>query len=714
MDFVDFFKLLYRRKVTLIVVPLITVIAAYFLVKNIPDVYISHTRIATGLVDKTQQMPGAGSEDENKISQQFDNLKQMLLLKKVLGQVSYQLILHDLNSNTPYRKPSKQLSEMSAAEKQHAQEVFTHKYQTMDELSLWNKDEAGLYKLLRSMKYDDASISSKLTVYRISSSDYVMLEFGSENPQLSAVVLNTLCSEFINYYTSILKRNKNKAVNYLDSLLIQKQNAMNEKMVTLKEYKIQNRILNLNEQAKSLYGQIADFETRREVAEKDIIANAAAIKDIDSKFNPADRRYFESTMTSVNRDIVRTKEQLKNANQKYIASNYDARYKSEMDSLQSILSDQIQRSTDNYIYSPLSAKQNLVTQKLNLEVNRELSQNSVASLNGELDRLNRKLDKLVPSEAVIQSYENDIDVLSKEYLELLAKYNQANFDSGNTIQLRQVEKAMPGELQPGKKMLLVILSGIISFVFCLFVMFVLFFFDRSIHNAAQLANASELPVLGYLNRIEKDQLDLGALWRQQQADGSVQLFKELLRSIRFEIENEMLYNKVLAITSLQSGEGKTFLTVSLAYALAQTNKKVLIIDGNFQHPDITDTIKTNNYLNNYFKDSPIQDVAAADFPISILGNNDGDRSVLEISTRTNIDAKFAELKKNYDIILIETASLQSMSKAKEWFAFADKVVTVFEAGKTITNTSKEEIAYLKAMGGQFSGFVLNKVAKTSV
>lgn len=96
-EFLQFLRLLQRNKVTLILVPLITVIVCYFLVKRLPDSYDAHARIATGLVDKTDQVVTKSKEEQDsQIARKFESLIQVMLLKRTLDQVSYRLILNDL------------------------------------------------------------------------------------------------------------------------------------------------------------------------------------------------------------------------------------------------------------------------------------------------------------------------------------------------------------------------------------------------------------------------------------------------------------------------------------------------------------------------------------------------------------------------------------------------------------------------------------------
>ncbi len=405
---------------------------------------------------------------------------------------------------------------------------------------------------------------------------------------------------------------------------------------------------------------------------------------------------------------------MKQANDRYIQNNFDPVYSTTIDSLKQELTQRIHESSDSYISNPLSAKEALVTQKLNMEIAREIARNSEQSITDELRRLNLKLDNLVPNEAVIQSFESSIDVASREYLEILQKYNQATMESNTGMQLRQVEKAPPGRPQPSKKMLLIILSGIISFVFCVFVFFVLFYFDRSIHGPRQLAAAADLPVIGYLNKLKESQVDLETLWDRALVNKAIQAYKDLLRAIRFEIENDLKDGKVLVITSFTEGEGKTFVAASLAYTFSKVNKKVLIIDGNFAHPDITNTLNTSIYLETLFKYDRLTKLPESTGLITIAGNKGGDTSILEIADREHVASRMDELKAQFDIIIIETPALITMSKAKEWMLFADKVVAVFEAGKTIKGESKTNNAYLKSLGAKFCGFVINKLPPTAV
>lgn len=705
-EFVQFLRLLQRNKITLILVPLITVILCYFLVRRLPDTFESHARIATGLVDKTDQVvTKAKDEQDQQIARKFESLIQVMRLKRTIDQVSYRLILNDLKGlkDSTWREPVKELETMSKAERSKAIALITEKYKKREELFLSKPYENQLNNIIVDMGYGANALREKLIIYRTGVGDYIDIEFEAENPELAAYVINTLSEEFISDNSSRVVGNNKKTIDFLQSFMLQKLGALNGRMNTLRNFKIQNRVLNLNEQAKSIYGQMADYETRREVAQKDIVALGAAINNIDKKFDPTERKYFESALTGINQKIIASKSNLRALNERYVLSNFDQRLKFSMDSLRSQLTEEIDEATDKYAYNPMALKQDLVTQKLQMEISLELAKNSVASIQGELNRLNRKFDGLVPNEATIQEYETSIDIASKEYIEALQRYNEASLEFSFPVYLRLIERAMPGEVQASKKMVLVVLSGVISFTFCVFVFFILFYIDKSIRYPLQLANATERPVLGYLNALDKGS-NLSLSGMNASDDKSIRLYKNLVRSIRYELDNEIDDPKIITVTSLSHGVGKTSFVVALAWAFSKINKSVLIIDGNFGQPDISKLNPDTSLIENFVKSNTV--IEASSGQIRILGNKGGDISLLELADEKSVGDRLQVLKTQFDIILVETDSLTAMNKAKEWITFSDRVVAVFAAGRSISDDDQSKIQYLNNLEGKFSGWVL--------
>lgn len=716
MELRNFLKVLVKQKFILLIVPLIAAIITILLVRKMQNTYKSTSRIATGLVQRSDLYVNRDNNQESKINQEFSNIIQMMMLKKVINQVTYQLIIHDLsNPAAPYREPSKLVKNLNEGQRRGALNVFTEKYNKQEELSLWDKNQNSLQKLLESMDYDYKSLTKVLNIYRLENSDYILMEFKSENPSLSASTLNLLAKNFIDYYTTISNRNKNKSVNFLDSLLKAKEALLNLKMAELKNYKIKNKVLDVSQQANVLMSQIADFESRKQEASKNIYAYSGAINNIDSKFDPKDRKYLESTVTQSNQNISATRNRLTAINEEYIKSNFAPRYKKTIDSLQNSITDLIDQSNDRVSTNPLAAKQDLVKQKLELETNLELAKNSVSSLDNEVKKLTGQLNMLAPNQATIQAFEKDIEVESKEYLELTQKLNEANMEASFPVQLTQVEMAMPGQPEPSKKLLLIFLSAVVSFVFCVVILFILFYLDKSVSDPNTLANKTEQPVVGVLNFINnKGRLERDLIWNDKNETSELKELKNSIRTIRFEIENELNGLKTLGVTSLKPYDGKTFFSLNLALGYQMINKRVLLIDGNFDTPDITSTIRPDIFLEDYLvgKSELEYDESTLNDRMYIMGNKGKDISLLEITNTKNIQTRLKELENYFDLIIIEIPSFKQLNNAREWISFCDKIISVFESGQNLDEMNKKEIDYLKKLNGKMIGWIMNKMKST--
>ena len=716
MEFALFLKVLLRYKKTLILVPLLTLLVSFFLLRNLPKTYRSTSRIATGIVERSDEFINRNVLMESKISQEFSNIIQMMLLKKVVNQVSYQLMIHDLSKNgAPYRKASSLIDDLTPAERRKAIDAFTNKYRRMEELSLWDKEQSWYNKLMVSNKYDYESLTKKMNIYRLQTSDYIYLDFESENPLLSAYVLNTLSKEFINYYTSIVNQKKEKTISYLDSSLKVKESSLTARMMELKNFKIKHGILDVNNQANVLMGQIADYESKRQEAVKNITAFSKIMGEIDSKLDPADKKTFDNSVTKSNQDIIVTRNRLSALNDEYIKNNFDPKYKARIDSVQNALTLHINEANDKTTYNTSTVKQDLVKERMNTEISLEMARSSVSSLNNMVNSLSGKLSVLAPNQAEIQTLESQIQNETREYMDLQNKFNTTKLESSFPIRLRQVEVAMPETAEPSKRLLLMALAGVISFVFTVVVLFIMYYIDNTVNNAQELADITQQPVMGTLGLIRGAVLDPNALWEKGDKGSDIPVlrdFKSQLRSLRFEIDNDLGDAKIIAITSLEASEGKTFMTLNLAYAYKMINKKVLLVDGNFDNPSMREILQPDLYLEDFLLSKQnVRDIYELDKKFVVMGNKGEDVSLLEISNHATIQAKLQVLRDQFDIILIEIPSLAFFNKAREWVSFSDKVISVFAAGQNITSVKKKEIDYLTSLDTKLAGWVMNKVVQ---
>jgi len=215
-------------------------------------------------------------------------------------------------------------------------------------------------------------------------------------------------------------------------------------------------------------------------------------------------------------------------------------------------------------------------------------------------------------------------------------------------------------------------------------------------------------VLGAVSKIDVPSIDLKDIWKSDTQPSSISVLKNQLRSIRFEIEKDLDGRKILIVNSLSTQQGKTFLTMSLAFAWVMTGKKVLVVDGDFNDPKISDHVSSELYVEDFLRENNTTELSAANSSLVVLKNRGGGASLMEIASPVVILEKLEQAKESFDLIIIKTSSMNFVNHSKEWISFADKVVSVFSFGCRINKKEKQYIKYLKKTGC-FSGWIMNKV-----
>lgn len=169
--------------------------------------------------------------------------------------------------------------------------------------------------------------------------------------------------------------------------------------------------------------------------------------------------------------------------------------------------------------------------------------------------------------------------------------------------------------------------------------------------------------------------------------------------------------KTIGIISLKGGVGKTSVVAALGAALADFDKKVLLIDGNLSSPclglhlNIIDPEKTLHHVLNR--------TANAREAIYQYENFD----VMPSSTFERIETnplklkdKIKGLKKKYDFILIDSSPSLDLETLAVILA-SDEIFVVTTPDHPTLNSTLKAIRLAKQRGTPISGLVLNKVHK---
>jgi polysaccharide biosynthesis transport protein len=733
MDIIYLLKVLRRRKWFIMISLLIGLIGGLVFRLFLPKEYVSNAQYATGLY-RTQKVSLQLNEifDVNQIDFRLNNVLETFKSPTVLGMMAYDLLEHDLESTHPFRtltEKQKRDSVYQRADLQKAKEILRDKMSTLDLLSTYDPEQKKVWDLLNLYDYNEASILKKLVIERVPKTDYLNIVFSSENPQLSAYVVNAIGVKFREFYNSVTATNTKESLNKLDSLRESKRKEVDDLRKKLQDYREKIGTPNPGDAATAAmsgYQELSSSLTQQQAILNDtkqklnsIIEQLASLNSVapapvtTNNNNNAD----EILVLRKTNETLATQLAQKGGNDPDIQTKIDAnvnkiiQLRSANTALPGVLTS-AQKQAER--------KEELIKQKLELESDIVSTNENIEMYKGRVEQFRKIAFSGGGQEVVARAYENDLETAMKD----LDKYNSSLFasqdiDVSPDFNFKQTLIGQPAiRPEPSHGALIISIAGLsMFFIACLFII-ILELLDSSLRTPTIFQKETKLNVLAVINKIDlqkrtlKDNFDFNSA--SDRVDTS-NPFIENLRKLRYEIERSR--KKIILLVSPKPQEGKSTILESLAYTFSMSKKKVLLIDANF----------SNNYLTREFSAKP----ALETFSLSnnenamdkiwsvttltsitntdIIGCNVGNYTPSEILPNNNLIENLDKVIQHYDFILMEGAALNNHADSKELAAYADGIIAVFSAKNATGETDKESIEFLKGTKDKFIGAVLNNV-----
>ncbi len=187
-------------------------------------------------------------------------------------------------------------------------------------------------------------------------------------------------------------------------------------------------------------------------------------------------------------------------------------------------------------------------------------------------------------------------------------------------------------------------------------------------------------------------------------------------------------SKAICLTSSDAGEGKSWVSANLAISCAQYGKKVLIVDadlrkgrqhrifrksnrtglsdllkdlrGNLKEDDVQ---KIEEELTLKIQDTEVQNVY-------LLSSGPVPFNPSELLGTANIDFLLDLLKKEFDLIIIDTPPASIITDALLFATKVDYMFLVASSRKTKKETLLNTKKAIEAVGGKIPGIILNQIS----
>lgn len=198
---------------------------------------------------------------------------------------------------------------------------------------------------------------------------------------------------------------------------------------------------------------------------------------------------------------------------------------------------------------------------------------------------------------------------------------------------------------------------------------------------------------------------------------------EQFRTIRTNINFAQLEKNVksLLVSSSIPNEGKSTLTANLAYVMAQTGKKVLLVDADLRKPTVHRTFKLNNTegLTTLIADEDdsvkFNQVVqySRELNLYFLPSGPVPPNPSELLGSAKMRSILTTLENHFDLIIFDAPPITAVTDPQILATLVDGVVFVIRQGFVGKDKVKEAILSLQNLKTTILGYVFNDVPKSS-
>ncbi|MGZ5285671.1 MAG: GumC family protein [Flavisolibacter sp.] len=731
MDFIYLFRVLLKRKWIILGAAVLATVVAYFLTRNEAKLYRSTAQVSTGFTMR----PDVSVTDENfsfyEAESKFNNTIITAKSPSVLSLVSYKLILHDLTNKSPFRvlgPEQKQSNTFKQVNLEQAKQQFERKLETMSMLNSYNPEEKKLIEFINLYGYNYKSIGAGLNVSRLQRTDYLQIDYFSENPELSAFVANSVFEQFIRYYSNIRTTKTQESIDTLRSIMDKKKLELENKNNLLRG----EGIVDVTLQTGGSLDQISSLENSLVEEKKKQVQLYSNLRKVNARINAIGKPTNNTDNNpNSNSELLILKNEMNDAYAEYIrGGSTDKNLLDKYNRLKSEYQNKVINSggTSTTNRNNKDELTRLVNEKNDIEIDIQAANVTINELQNKIAAVNGNMRAGASKGAAVETLIKEVELANNEYLAAKEKYNTAlDVINSTTTNFRQILLAQPAiEPEPSKRMMIIGMSGIAVFITSILIIVLLTYLDSSLKTPSIFNKVVDLKLISMVNFMNLKQQNLKDLVAgtakplDRKEKNRTNVFRESFRKLRYEIESTN--KKIFLFTSTSKGQGKTTLIQALSYSMSLSKKKILIIDTNFSNNDLTVQLKADavldqfqpRTLNGTSSKLILEQVKALSTDVGAgtvfaIGSESGDYTPSEILPRENILQHLKELTNEFDYIFLEGPPLNDFSDSKELLKYVDGVIAVFSASHIMKQTDKQSLNFFKDLNGKFCGSVLNKV-----
>ncbi|MEW6325611.1 MAG: polysaccharide biosynthesis tyrosine autokinase [Nitrospirota bacterium] len=541
------------------------------------------------------------------------------------------------------------------------------------------------------------SLQTKLKIERVRNTNILRISLEDPDPRKAALIINTLADEYINQSLLLVRREASLAREFVGKQLESVRRELDARESALERMKSTKGVVTLADNIKSDLDKLSDVEQRKAVLEM----QRRALEALQTSIHGG-REAMLSPVLSDNPAIAELSRRLADLH--------------------------VQRASLIKVYAdghPAIISVNAALEETQSRLRREIANGLQALREQEsafdqiIGRYEGQMKNLPQTEKELVGVMRGLKSTEGIYGFLLQKEQETRIAEASEVEnIRIVDPALaPKQPVKPRKAFNLLLGIIVGLLGGVGLAFFREYLDSSVRTPEEAERQIGLPVYGSIYLMASQPAAPAAqdnpyapFLITQQSPMAAETYKSLRTNIDF-MRGE---HKVLLLTSVAPGEGKSLTVANMAIMFSVVGLKVLIIDADFRKP-------AQHTIFGRSRKPGLSDILAgkAAWPsivqatgfegLHLLPSGSSTPGSTELLVGRSLDQMFTELREVFDLILIDSPPA-GFTDVAILGAKADRLFFVIEAGKTSVrdvNGAKQALVHSKA---PLAGLILNKLS----
>ncbi|WP_026731774.1 GumC family protein [Fischerella sp. PCC 9605] len=592
------------------------------------------------------------------------------------------------------------------------------------------KDKKG--KLLKPKEF-----LKRFTATHVKESDILAVSYKDTNPKTAAEVVNTLMAVYLERNISFNRAEAAAVRKFIEKQLPKAEVVVREAEAELAQFKENNKVVSLQEEAIRAVEVIGDLQTQMSEALSKAADVEVQSREIRNQLGMGSQQAVIMTSLSQNsgvQDIIKEIQQLESqlATRRTVLQDNHPEIiglEDKLSSLKGILQQRIKQVAGTTQLKPNKnfqlgqLQQQLSAKLVDLESARLGFTSQAAALSKLQAEYKQRLNSLPRLEQQQRQLERRVQAAQSTYSLLLQKLQESRIaENQNVGNASMMSEAIVPEEPISSAMLSYLAAGLLATLATLVTIYLLEARDKSIRTVDEAKELLGLTVLGLIPSSSKAKISIRA--KEESESYSQRLvmrdfprspisesYRMLRANLKFMSADKEL--KVIVVTSSVPKEGKSTVAANLAIAMAQMEHKVLLVDGDLHRPVQHKIWELNNTqgLSNVI----VGQVEVGTAINNVMNNLDvltagvvppSPASLLDSRKMAGLIESFAA---NYDFVIIDAPSLTLAADAATLGQMADGVLLVVRPGVVDSVNAAIAIELLEKSGQNVLGQVVNGV-----